>query len=343
MILIGPPGSGQESLAQALAQKLGLPLRHGLGEGAGVFYLSEPFPPKEVGLALKPLPGRVLVVARSSFGEDPSFLLALRTRFPAEVTVVEQVPCLSWREAVGGPLRHLPFAEAARFYLRSGGRVEVLRELLAMGNPEALPQRVRAMVAPEARHLPWEARKALEVLALHPGPFPEKLAWILGYGEALDELEHRGWLLYCEGRYRFSEPQFRPYLTAGFGEGSAAACTPAWPKPGKPWEIRWPLPTTAFMEKKEKPSRPRSLEAGAKPWPPTQALTSLCPGPGCARGRSGHWKQRKYTSSPSRAKWRKLYWSWKSPSSSIYRGRCTKNFLWGLGPTLGLFPSGLEA
>jgi len=113
VILIGPPGSGQESLAQALAQKLGLPLRHGLGEGAGVFYLSEPFPPKEVGLALKPLPGRVLVVARSSFGEDPSFLLALRTRFPAEVTVVEQVPCLSWREAVGGPLRHLPFAEAA--------------------------------------------------------------------------------------------------------------------------------------------------------------------------------------------------------------------------------------
>lgn len=102
VILIGPPGSGQESLAQALAQKLGLPLRHGLGEGAGVFYLSEPFPPKEVGLALKPLPGRVLVVARSSFGEDPSFLLALRTRFPAEVTVVEQVPCLSWREAVGG-------------------------------------------------------------------------------------------------------------------------------------------------------------------------------------------------------------------------------------------------
>ena len=100
--------------------------------------------------------------------------------------MVEQVPCLSWREAVGGPLRHLPFAEAARFYLRSGGRVEVLRELLAMGNPEALPQRVRAMVALEARHLPWEARKALEVLALHPGPFPEKLAWILGYGEALD-------------------------------------------------------------------------------------------------------------------------------------------------------------
>jgi len=238
VILIGPPGSGQESLAQALAQKLGLLLRHGLGEGAGVFYLSEPFPPKEVGLALKPLPGRVLVVARSSFGEDPSFLLALRTRFPAEVTVVEQVPCLSWREAVGGPLRHLPFAEAARFYLRSGGRVEVLRELLAMGNPEALPQRVRAMVALEARHLPWEARKALEVLALHPGPFPEKLAWILGYGEALDELEHRGWLLYCEGRYRFSEPQFRPYLTAGFGEGERcrlhARLAEAWEALGDP-------------------------------------------------------------------------------------------------------------
>lgn len=218
VILIGPPGSGRESLAQALAQKLGLPLRHGLGEGAGVFYLSEPFPPKEVGLALKPLPGRVLVAARSCFGEDPAFLLALRANFPAELTVVERVPRFSWPEARKGVLRHRPFPEAARFYLRSGGRVEVMRELLALGNPEALPQRIRAMVALEARHLPLEARKALEVLALHPGPFPEKLAWILGYGEALDELEHRGWLLYCEGRYLFSEPQFRPYLTAGFGE-----------------------------------------------------------------------------------------------------------------------------
>ncbi|WP_243090186.1 hypothetical protein [Thermus neutrinimicus] len=217
--LIGPPGSGQAALARKLAETLGLPFREGLGQGPGVFYLADPLPSLDEALRLRPQPGQVLVVARSRFGEDPAFLLALRARFPAEITRVLPVPRLGFAEARNLFLRHLPFREAARYYLESGGRPGVLRELLAMGDSQALPQRVRAMVALEARHLPQPARQALEVLALHPGTFPSALAEALGFGGYLGELERRGWLHFLEGRYGFTEPQFRRYLCASISQG----------------------------------------------------------------------------------------------------------------------------
>ncbi|WP_353511827.1 hypothetical protein [Thermus sp. LT1-2-5] len=219
VVLIGPPGSGREALARALAQRLGLPFREALGPGQGVFYLADPLPGKEEGLRETPAPGRVLVLARSLFGEDPGLLLALRARFPAESTFVLQVPRLSWEEAKERFLAHLPFREAARYYLASGGRPGILRELLAMGSPEALPQRVRAKVALEARYLPLEARRALEVLALHPGPFPPSLAGALGVAGALGELEHRGWLCLREKRYGWCEPALRRYLAEALALG----------------------------------------------------------------------------------------------------------------------------
>lgn len=192
VVLIAPPGSGQEAVARALAERLGLPFRQGQGSGPGVVYFGDPLPPKEEALKLRPTPGQVLVVARSAFGEDPSFLLALRASFPAEMTRVLQVPRLPWAEARRVYLRRLPFERSARFYLESGGRPELLKELLSLGDPEAFPQRVRAMVALEARHLPEAARRALEVLALHPGSFPPELAGALGVEEHLGELERRG-------------------------------------------------------------------------------------------------------------------------------------------------------
>ncbi|WP_114311726.1 hypothetical protein [Thermus caldifontis] len=206
VVLIGPPGSGRGALARSLAERLGLPFREGWGQGPGVFYFSDPLPSKEEALRLRPIPGQVLVVARSLFGEDPAFLLALRARFPAEITWVVEVPRLSFPEARATALRHEPFERAARFYLKSGGRPEVLKELLAM-------------VALEARHLSLEARKALEILSLRPGAFPPDLAQGLGLAQHLDELENRGWLVFSEGRYRFKEPQFRPYLAAQLSLG----------------------------------------------------------------------------------------------------------------------------
>lgn len=214
VILIGPPGSGREALAQALARHLGLPFRWGLAHGPGVFYFGDHLPAKEVAMGLRPTPGQVLVVARSAFGEDPTFLLVLRASFPPEITVALEVPRLTWKEAREGLLWSLPFAEAARFYLNSGGRLEVLKELLAMGDPEALPQRIRAMVALEARYLSQGARRALEVLSLHPGPWPVGLAEALGVAQHLDELEHRRWVGFGGEGYRLSEPQFRRFLQA---------------------------------------------------------------------------------------------------------------------------------
>jgi hypothetical protein len=40
--------------------------------------------------------------------------------------------------------------------------------------------------------------------------------------EEVNELEHRGWLAFQGGSYRLTEPQFRPYLAAGFGAGERA-------------------------------------------------------------------------------------------------------------------------
>lgn len=176
------------------------------------------------------------------------------------------------------------------------------------------------------------------MLALHPGPFPEKLAWILGYGEALDELEHRGWLLYCEGRYRFSEPQFRPYLTAGFGEGERcrlhARLAEAWEALGDP------VAAAYHRFYGEKGEALKAAQLGS--W--RQALAAH-PGPNVPLPRSRVRKGKKRALETEeihlvsfRAKWRKLYWSWKSPSSSIYRGGVPRTSFgaWGQPPGFSL-------
>ncbi len=209
VLLIAPLGSDPEGVARALATHLRLPFRMGLGKGRGVFYLAEPFPPAERAAQMVENREGVYVLARNAMGEDPPFFLAARVQYPAPRTRVVALEPLSWREACRGPLRGMPFEEAASYYLHSGGWPFFLAELLAVGNPEALPQRVRAAVMLEASRLHPEERLALERLSVHPGPLEEGLVEALGVSEALERLEALHWLCYREGGWVFADEVVR--------------------------------------------------------------------------------------------------------------------------------------
>ncbi len=219
LVLVAPPGAEPQGVARALAHEVGLPFRVGFGQGPGVFYLAPPLPkPELVGQALANRQG-VYVLERSPFGEDPPFLLAARAQYPPERFRVFPLLPLSWEEAREGALRGLPFEEAARYYLRSGGWPGFLRELLALKNPEALPRRLQAQVRLEAQSLSPKARLALERLSVHPSPVPEEVALALVGEEALEELERQGWLLCAGGRYRFREEPLRRVFYLDLEEG----------------------------------------------------------------------------------------------------------------------------
>ncbi|GAA6759754.1 hypothetical protein [Thermus oshimai] len=219
LLLISPLGSDPEGVARALARHLGLPYRVGLGRGRGVFYLSEPFPPAERAAQMAENREGVYVLARSALGEDPPFFLAARVQYPPARTRVVTLEPLSWLEARRGPLKGMPFEEAARYYLHSGGWPLFLAELLAVGNPEALPQRVRAAVMLEASRLTPEERLALERLSVHPGPLEEGLVEALGASEVLERLEALHWLSYREGGWVFADEVVRRVFCSALEPG----------------------------------------------------------------------------------------------------------------------------
>ncbi|KIQ54730.1 hypothetical protein SY28_07185 [Meiothermus taiwanensis] len=161
------------------------------------------------------------MVERSSYGEDPRLILELRSHYPAERTRYITLPPLSWAEARASVLANLPFAQAARLFLASGGSPGHLRELLAVphnGSEMPLPQRVRAQVQLESRMLSLEARLALERLSVHPGPYSQGLLDALEATPYLDELERRGWLIYA-GQWQFSDDASRRVLYLGLQPG----------------------------------------------------------------------------------------------------------------------------
>ncbi|RIH84497.1 AfsR/SARP family transcriptional regulator [Calidithermus roseus] len=214
LILMGRPGSGRTSFAQALAKTLGMPFLEGpRGSGRVLHYLRAPYPDGAVERALNDREG-LWVVERSSFGEDPQIILELRSHYPPERTRCISLPPLSWGEARSGLLSQMPFAQAAKLFLASGGSPGYLRELLAMGQFDGelpLPQRVRAQVQLEARMLSLEARLALERLSVHPAPFTQGLLDALEGTPFLDELERWGWLVY-NGQWQFADDSIRRVL-----------------------------------------------------------------------------------------------------------------------------------
>lgn len=221
LILMGRPGSGRTAFAQALAKALGMPFLEGpRGGGKALHYLRPPYTDVSMERILTDRDG-LWVVERSSYGEDPKLILELRSHYPAERTRYITLPPLTWAEARASMLSNLPFAQAARLFLASGGSPGHLRELLAVPHTGAevpLPQRVRAQVQLEARMLSLEARLALERLSVHPGPYSQGLLDALEATPYLDELERRGWLVYA-GQWQFSDDASRRVLYLGLQPG----------------------------------------------------------------------------------------------------------------------------
>lgn len=221
LILTGRPGSGRTAFAQALAKALGMPFLEGpRGGGKALHYLRPPYADVSIERILTDRDG-LWVVERSSYGEDPRLILELRSHYPAERTRYITLPPLSWAEARASMLSNLPFAQAARLFLASGGSPGHLRELLVVphnGTEMPLPQRVRAQVQLESRMLSLEARLALERLSVHPGPYSQGLLDALEATPYLDELERRGWLIYA-GQWQFSDDASRRVLYLGLQPG----------------------------------------------------------------------------------------------------------------------------
>ncbi|MCS7057484.1 MAG: transcriptional regulator [Meiothermus sp.] len=221
IIVMGRPGSGRAAFAQALAKTLGMPFLEGpRGGGRALHYLRPPYNDVNIERILNDREG-LWVIERSAYGEDPRLILELRSHYPAERTRYITLPPLSWAEARATMLTNLPFAQAARFYLASGGSPGHLRELLAVpqnGREVPLPQRVRAQVQLEARMLSMDGRLALERLSVHPGPYSQGLLDALEATPYLDELERRGWLTY-NGQWQFSDDASRRILYMGLQPG----------------------------------------------------------------------------------------------------------------------------
>jgi len=207
-IFAGPIGVGKRRLARALAERLNLPFYEGWRSGAaGMVYLEEPLPTFEE-LEKPHVWPRVLVVARPALGEEPGLLLGLRAVYPAERTRYLQVPRLSFAEAAG-LLNKLDFVDAARFYLRSHGRDELLEEMVRASHE--MPLKYRAVYKIESRRLRRKSRLALERISVCPEQINPDLARRMGGEEDLEELERRGWLVYEEG-WRFADPVARRAL-----------------------------------------------------------------------------------------------------------------------------------
>ena len=213
IFLRGQPASGRFEFAQRLASQLDMPLIEGpLGQTRALRYFREP-------LSLAPdMLHRIVedkeniwVIECSAFGEDSSSVLRLRESYPPDRTLYLDLPPLSWNEARDHFLKDIPFGEAARLYMASGGHISFLDELIQLRPPEgytgAMPtlRRVQARYKLEARYLSREARYMLEKLSIHPGALPQEFLNTFGATPHLDELERRGWLVFDEGWHFVNE------------------------------------------------------------------------------------------------------------------------------------------
>jgi len=214
VVLQGLPGAGRRSLARALARRLHLPYVEDMHTTHAALRYVAPEHHGVDGLAERIRTDRtsVWVIGRSSFGEDSSLLLQLRAHVAPDRWRFHTLEPLSWLEAKRTFLEGWPFHDGAAMFLAAGGNPGYLTELLALCDRHALsaplpiPQRMRAAIALEARHLGQRARQALERLSVHAGAFTPALLEALDATASVDELERSGWLNYDGSAWRLSDP-----------------------------------------------------------------------------------------------------------------------------------------
>ena len=227
IVLQGLPGAGRRTLARALAKRLRLPYVEDLQQQRPALYYVAPEEHTLEGLPERICRDRasVWVIGRSSYGEDSRLLLHVRAGVPAERLRFVTLAPLSWLEAKHSLLEDVAFQEGASLYLAASGNPGYLAELLdlrrrgALAAPLPVPQRLRAAIALEARHLGKAARQALERLAVHAGAFTPALLGVLDATASIDQLERSGWIRYDGSRWRFRDPLAAKLLSAGLEPG----------------------------------------------------------------------------------------------------------------------------
>lgn len=229
IVLQGSPGSGRIEVAKSLAHRLALPFVEGpeaAHEVRALRYVDpESCDPAATSQRITRDGASVWVVARSTFGEDPSLLLRLRAALPPERLRFERLAPLTWDEARRVMTEGIAFDEAATLYLASAGNPGYLGELVALRGgepivpPVPIPQRLRAAYELEARRLSKPARQALERLSLVEGAISSQALEALGAASCIDELERCGWLLYQSGSWTFADAAAAQALQGEIHEG----------------------------------------------------------------------------------------------------------------------------
>lgn len=201
-------------------------------------------------------PDQRWVVLLPPYGEEPDGLEDLWHRLPNAAVHRVDVSPWTWGQVRESLLQDLPFTEAARLYLASGGDPIAIQEMRSVTS--LLPPRVRAAFVRELRELEIEARRALEVLSVHPGPVPESVLVSLGLLEEAVELARARWLAAHGAAWGFRHRVGQRSILAGLSEGWRriyhARFARAFAHVGQPFAavyhawmagIFWPLPRPA--------------------------------------------------------------------------------------------------
>lgn len=229
LVLQGSPGSGRADVARSLARRLALPFVEGVDAVPDVACLRyvDPEACDASSTARRIIQDRtnVWVIGRSTFGEDPSLLLRLRSALPPERLRFVRLAPLTWDEARSVIPDDVGFDEAASIYLASAGNPGYLAELVGLRvkrpltPPLPIPQRLRAAYELEARRLSKSARQALERLSLIEGAISARQLDVFGAAPHLEELERCGWLVVEDGAWKFADAAAARALRGEIHEG----------------------------------------------------------------------------------------------------------------------------